>query len=155
MPDAPRKYFTVEEANRRLPLVRAIVGDIVRQYAEIRERKERLAAVQKSGRNARREKNAFYADEVAQIEQELEQQIEILQAYIVELEQLGGELKDLETGLVDFRARLEGREVYLCWRLGEDEVGHWHELDAGVQGRQSLFAGFASSDPDAPEDRET
>jgi hypothetical protein len=39
---------------------------------------------------------------------------------------------------------MDGREVYLCWLLGEDEVGHWHELDAGFAGRQSLLAGSSS-----------
>ncbi len=47
-------------------------------------------------------------------------------------------LKDLESGLVDFPTLGEGREVYLCWKLGESEVGHWHEIEAGFAGRQSL-----------------
>jgi hypothetical protein len=55
-----------------------------------------------------------------------------------ELEQLGVELKDPITGLVDFRARRGEAEVYLCWRLGEDRVGHWHDLEAGFAGRQAL-----------------
>ncbi len=47
-------------------------------------------------------------------------------------------LRDPETGLVDFPARRDGREVYLCWRLGEDAVGWWHELDTGFAGRKPL-----------------
>jgi len=47
-------------------------------------------------------------------------------------------LKDYFTGLVDFPSRLDGREVYLCWRFGEDEIAHWHELDAGFAGRQKI-----------------
>ncbi len=47
-------------------------------------------------------------------------------------------LRDPETGLVDFPADREGREVYLCWRLGEDRVGWWHELDTGFVGRKPL-----------------
>lgn len=47
-------------------------------------------------------------------------------------------LRDAETGLVDFPADREGRLVYLCWRLGEDRVGHWHEVDAGLGGRRPL-----------------
>jgi hypothetical protein len=50
--------------------------------------------------------------------------------------------------LVDFRALMEGREVYLCWLLGEEEVTHWHELDAGFAGRQSLLAGSAPGNAD-------
>ena len=48
------------------------------------------------------------------------------------------ELKDYFTGLIDFPCWMDDREVYLCWRLGEPEVAHWHELDAGFAGRQKL-----------------
>jgi hypothetical protein len=47
-------------------------------------------------------------------------------------------VKDPATGLIDFRSLRGGREVYLCWRLGEGEIAWWHELDAGFQGRQPL-----------------
>jgi hypothetical protein len=47
-------------------------------------------------------------------------------------------VKDLDSGLVDFPTIWEGREVLLCWKLGEPEVGHWHEIEAGFAGRQSL-----------------
>ncbi len=49
-------------------------------------------------------------------------------------------LKDLDSGLVDFPTLWEGREVYLCWKLGESEVGHWHEIEAGFSGRRALNA---------------
>jgi hypothetical protein len=51
---------------------------------------------------------------------------------------MGIELKDPEQGLIDFRSIREGREVYLCWKLGEERVSHWHEIDAGFAGRQAL-----------------
>jgi hypothetical protein len=51
---------------------------------------------------------------------------------------LGVEVKDLEMGLVDFRAEREGREVYLCWKLGEERVSYWHELHSGYSTRQPL-----------------
>ena len=47
-------------------------------------------------------------------------------------------LRDLESGLIDFPSLREGREVYLCWIDGEDEIGFWHELEAGYAGRQPL-----------------
>ena len=58
-----------------------------------------------------------------------------------ELRKLGVELKDHNTGLIDFPCRMGDREVYLCWRLGEPEVGYWHEVNAGFAGRQKLPAG--------------
>ena len=51
---------------------------------------------------------------------------------------LGCELKHVDQGLIDFPALREGREVYLCWRLGEPTIGWWHDLDTGFAGRQPL-----------------
>ncbi|MEX0979285.1 MAG: DUF2203 family protein, partial [Pirellulales bacterium] len=55
-------------------------------------------------------------------------------------------------GLVDFPCRMDGRIVFLCWKLGEPEVTHWHELDSGYAGRQSLVAGSLAQDGGDPED---
>ena len=57
---------------------------------------------------------------------------------LVELQAAGIVLRDLDRGLVDFPAMRDGREVYLCWELGEDRVTHWHELESGFAGRQPL-----------------
>jgi len=57
---------------------------------------------------------------------------------LVELQAVGIVLRDLDRGLVDFPALRDGREIYLCWELGEERVGHWHELEAGFAGRQPL-----------------
>ena len=54
------------------------------------------------------------------------------------LDVFGGELKDPLQGLVDFRTLADGREVYLCWREGEDSIEFWHEIDTGFGGRQPL-----------------
>ena len=139
-----KRLFTVEEANQRLPLVRAIVGDIVKLYDDVQERRTRLSHVRQSSSGLK--SHTLYSEEVQHIEEELEKDIERLEDYANELEELGVELKDPMMGLVDFRTLFEGREVYLCWRLGEDEITHWHELDAGFQGRQSLLEDSVFSD---------
>ena len=54
------------------------------------------------------------------------------------IEQSGIVLRDIDRGLVDFPAVIDGREVYLCWELGEDEVNFWHDLETGYRGRQPL-----------------
>jgi hypothetical protein len=54
------------------------------------------------------------------------------------IEQSGIVLRDIDRGLVDFPALLEGREVYLCWELGEEDVSYWHDLEAGYGGREPL-----------------
>ena len=134
--EAKKKYFTVEEANKALPLVKAIVGDIVRQFQVVNDLKQRLTAVQGE---RRRPANDPYAEETAQSQAELDGEETKLATYIEELTRLGVELKGPD-GLCDFYSLLDGREVYLCWRLGEPEVMHWHELNAGVAGRQPLTA---------------
>ena len=133
-----KKFFTVEEANQTLPLVRAIVGDIVRQYRDLHERKERLAGIRRQG-NSNSKVPTIYSEEVQQIEEELEKDEGQLLQFVDELQALGVEFKDFVRGLVDFPAWIEGREVSLCWQLSESEVAFWHDLDAGFQGRQSLL----------------
>jgi hypothetical protein len=129
------KYFSVEEANRSLPLVKAIVEDIVRQSLLVDSLQQRLARVV---RERLRPSDDPYSEELAQTQYELEAEEEKLQTYVDELKNLGVELKDNEIGLCDFRSLMNGREVYLCWRLGEPAVMFWHDLDAGFAGRQKL-----------------
>ncbi len=138
----PSKLFTVEQANAVLPLVRSITTDLVRLSREVIERRERLALLS-AGRSA----NARdpYSEELAQIEDELDKDTEQLQDYVEELRALGVEPKSGPEGLVDFPSMMDGRLVYLCWKLGEPEVLHWHELEAGFSGRQSLVAGSIES----------
>jgi hypothetical protein len=135
--DPHRRLFSVEEANRSLPLVRAIVEDIVRQSRLVDGLQQRLQRVL---RERRRPSDDLYSEELAQTQNELEAEDEKLQSYVAELLNLGVELKSDEIGLCDFRSMMNGREVYLCWRLGEPQVMFWHELDAGFTGRQSLRA---------------
>jgi len=133
---APRdKFYTAAEANAALPLVRAIVGDIAALARDMQERHDRLERLQDPGRGPLGD---AYREELEQATAEFERQRENMHEFEDELKKLGVELKDYHTGLIDFRCRLGDREVYLCWRLGEPEVAHWHELDAGFAGRQKL-----------------
>jgi hypothetical protein len=61
-----------------------------------------------------------------------------MRSALAELQEQEIVLRDLDRGLVDFPALRDGREVYLCWIEGEDEIGFWHDLDAGYGGRQPL-----------------
>jgi hypothetical protein len=134
--DKKRKYFSLEEANKALPLVKAIVSDIVRQYRLVEGLQQRLSGVRP---DRRRPSDDLYSEELAQSQSELESEEDKLRTFIEELKNLGVELKS-EDGLCDFRSKMDGREVYLCWRLGEPEVMYWHEIDAGFAGRQPLAA---------------
>jgi len=139
----PAKVFTVEEANAMLPLVRAIVADLVDLSREVTERRHRLAYLT-AGRDL--ESGDPYGDELAQIEKELEKDTGRLREFVEELRQLGVQPKDVREGLIDFPSMMDGRLVYLCWKFGEPEVLHWHELDAGFAGRRSLAAGSVADE---------
>lgn len=125
-PAVVRRYYTPELANRSLPLVRRIAEDVAATAAAIREAWNRLRVGNLS----------------VEEREDLLSRLKGLQGRYLdlgqELEQLGVELKDPFQGLLDFRARREGREVCLCWRLGEERVGHWHEVEAGFAGRRPI-----------------
>jgi hypothetical protein len=134
-PKTGKKFFTTAQANNALPLVRAIVQDITALAQELRERHERL---QRLRPDKRFRLSDAHEEELGQVKAELERGQEKMEEYVRELAQLGVELKDPFTGLVDFPSLMNGRPVYLCWRLGEAEVAYWHELEAGFAGRQKL-----------------
>jgi len=138
-----RKLFTAEQANAALPLVRAIVKDLAELSREVIERRERLTVLQ-AGRDRNVRGGDVYGQELEQIEQEIEKDTQRLQEYVDELRQLGVEPKNGPEGLVDFPAMLDGRPIYLCWKLGEPEVLHWHDLESGFRGRQPLAATTAA-----------
>lgn len=144
----PSKIFTIEQANAMLPLVRAITADLSRLAREVVDRRHRLEVIT-AGRDLK--PGDPYADELAQVEAELERDAARLKDYLNELKDLGVEPKGAVDGLVDFPALMDGRLVFLCWKLGESEVMHWHEIDSGYAGRQSLIAGSVAGD-ETPDD---
>ncbi|HUF26464.1 MAG TPA: DUF2203 domain-containing protein [Gemmatimonadaceae bacterium] len=132
------KLFSVEDANRTLPLVRRIVADIVSSYQRWQERvREFEAAGAGAGAGGRAQRPS---DAAVSINREVQFLAAEIAAYVEELTALGIEFKGYETGLVDFPGEIDGRPVYLCWQLGEESVQYWHARDAGFAGRQPLTA---------------
>jgi hypothetical protein len=121
----PARKFTLEQANRALPLVKRSVADIVRAHAQAADCREKL-------------ERTMSAKETQSIQQDLDYAINRLQDLVDELSDVGVELKDYEAGLVDFVGRHDGRDVDLCWKLGEEQITHWHEISAGFAGRQPV-----------------
>lgn len=130
-----KKLFTLAEANAMLPLVRAIVKDIAALAHELQDRQDRLRRIQgsKGGRMA-----DAYQEELREAQEDFERDREKLIELEKELKKLGVELKDFFQGLVDFPSKMDGHIVYLCWKMDEPRVEHWHELDAGFAGRKRL-----------------
>lgn len=121
--ESDKKLFTLDHANRALPYVVRVVDDISEVYGRIIELRKRADAPGGPDTEA---------------EREYEQMMDRLGELVDELHAVGVELKDFELGLVDFPAIHQGREVLLCWKRGEPSIEHWHELDAGLSGRQPV-----------------
>lgn len=121
--------FTVARANRSLVLVRRIVENIVEKYEELVELRREVDHVGETPGDAERAET---------VNRRLAECVDALTAMNQELLSIGCVLKDWRTGLVDFPAVRHGRRVWLCWRLGEPTVAHWHGLEDGFAGRRPI-----------------
>lgn len=122
------RYFTLSEANETLNTIRPLVDEIqaIRQKV-LSSQPEIWSALEKSvGNGGNRSLSLLIQD------------FEQLDALVHSILELGVLIKDINTGLLDFPALREGREVYLCWQLGEGEIAFWHEVDSGYAGRQPI-----------------
>jgi hypothetical protein len=135
------RVFTVQRANSALPLVRRIVQDIVAEHPRW---KDLVARYELAAAGARPEWGE--SPEQLALRGEIDAVALRINGFVDELGQVGCLLKGFEDGLVDFYGLQEGRLVFLCWRLGEDQVTHWHELDAGVAGRQPITPEFVATE---------
>ncbi|HST88838.1 MAG TPA: DUF2203 domain-containing protein [Ktedonobacterales bacterium] len=127
-------YFTREQADALLPQVESLLREI---------QALRLAAAELAAQLAtQREKVAgnghLPQDDQRRMRDDLAGINERIAARIEEIQAQGILVKDLDTGLIDFPTLRDGREVYLCWKLGEDRVRWWHPIEAGFSGRQPL-----------------
>jgi len=129
----PRKYFTLPDANRTLPLVKRIVADITALYPTWRDLVYRYEYAAAQARPERGE-----SAEQQRLRAEIEGVAREMNRYLEELEQVGCVFKGFEQGLVDFYGKMDGREVFWCWKVGEDKIGHWHDLESGFAGRQPV-----------------
>jgi hypothetical protein len=126
------QLFTVDHANRTLPLVRKIVDDVVREHHRWQETIVELDILVSGMQTSLPDPRA------TALEREITGIARDLDALEGELAALGIQLKDRRIGLIDFPSEMDGRRVLLCWRLGEPSVQFWHDEDAGYAGRQPL-----------------
>lgn len=131
----PPRMFTPVEANAELPRVRPLVERLVRQRAELLAARASIAElagrVGGNGGGIPPERPRSLARRAAAAENAIRDTLSALGA-------VGVLVKDLDAGVVDFPALRDGVPVLLCWRLGEDEVAHWHGLEDGFAGRRPL-----------------
>ena len=121
-------YFSLEQANAVAQAIRPMLGEILAIRQAILEDKPRIwPVIERAAGNG----GSKFASEIAR-------EFQRLDTLVREINATGAILRDVNTGLVDFPALREGREIYLCWRYDEPAVSHWHELDAGFSGRKLL-----------------
>lgn len=130
------KTFTIEQANRTLPLVRRIAQDIVDHYGQWQEMVKSLDVLAAGP--------APDSVKIDRLQRDIQSAARTIDGFVRELNDLGVEMKGLDIGLVDFPGEVDGRPVYLCWRLGEPAVAHWHERDAGFDSRRPLVPSAAT-----------
>ena len=129
------RYYTIDEANTALPEVERILAALRDQRAELITLRDRVVA-------------ASPADDATPTDDAVEQirllrlgmqgLIDQMQAGVARLVELDITLRDISTGLIDYPALVSGRPIWLCWRLGEDDVAHWHAHDEGFDSRRPL-----------------
>lgn len=122
------KLFTVEEANALLPKLQELLKNVAFHRDRLREKAPHLEPILKaSASNGGGKVGSEYGVEAYN-----------LYLAIGRIHELGVLLKDFDTGLLDFPYEREGRIVFLCWHPPEEQIGYWHELEAGYRGRQPL-----------------
>ena len=128
------RYFTREEAEALLPQISVVLRNIQQERAAMRDHEEEFGALEIQARG-----NGHHLHEkIAKLQKELIQHMQTLRNLATELDAFGCELKDPETGLIDFLSLSKGHAFYLCWQLGEERINYWHEIQAGFAGRQPL-----------------
>jgi hypothetical protein len=126
------RYFGIDEANDRLLSLRPMLE-------QLRADRDRIAELQRELRRGRETNgSAEHAEQLAEIEDEERLIVHRMQESVGQIDEWGVTLRDISTGLIDFPALANGRPIWLCWRLGEDDVAWWHEINSGFDSRQPL-----------------
>jgi hypothetical protein len=134
--DVPTRTYRVEEANLALPEVRRLTARVVEVSGQLPELEDEVRIAEY---RARRPGAAAVDEErLGQASERLQAAENQLVGDVNSLERMDLQLKDARTGLVDFLSYRHGELIELCWKLGEDEVAHWHRIGEGYAGRKPL-----------------
>ena len=137
---AEARIFTLEEAERTLPLLRRILSDLRTEY---RIWQEALAEYELLSGGARAEEGE--TEELGAARRAVTDSADRISAYLDEIQAIGCLFKGFDAGLVDFYTLREDRLVFLCWRVDEAHITHWHEVEAGYSGRQPIDSTFLTT----------
>ena len=137
---AEARIFTLEEAERTLPLLRRILTDLRAEHRVWQDTGAEYELLSAGARPGVAESEAALA-----MRRLVTESAERIKAYLDEIQAIGCLFKGFDAGLIDFYTLREDRLVFLCWRVDEDHITHWHEVDAGFSGRQPIDATFLTT----------
>lgn len=121
------RHYTLDEANASLGWVQDAIASLREAREGLSDEEAREALAEAGPQNGGGDPGRVVSEAFLQ-----------LRAALAQLQEAEVVLRDLDRGLVDFPALREGREVYLCWLEGEEEIRYWHDLEAGFAGRETL-----------------
>lgn len=134
------RYFTVLEAERLLPQVEAVLKDAIVQRDSAQGAQDELDEIKSKIRIAGGSR--VNPGHVLTLRVRRDASSIALKGALEFIERLGAVVKDLDMGLIDFPTRYDGREVCLCWKMGETGITHWHGTDEGFGGRKPIDLAF-------------
>ena len=134
------RTFTIDEAQSLLPVLESLLKRAIEGKQAAEKVETDLADVARRIYFAGGMK--VDAADILKQRAELEEHLKRVRETLAEIDAIGVQVKDLDTGLLDFPCRVEDEVVLLCWRLGEPSIEHWHTMEAGFKGRQPLDERF-------------
>jgi hypothetical protein len=130
------KTFTLEEAQSLLPLV----DSLLKRALESKQAAEAIDSELSAYARRIHQSGGMLVDvsKIAKRRAELEQHVRRARESVAEIDEIGVQVKDLDSGLLDFPCRVDDEIVLLCWKFGEPAIEHWHTVESGFKGRQLI-----------------
>lgn len=139
------RYFTLQEAESLIPVLRASLESAIRAKAEIGEIDTEMQEL--SARICMVGGSEVNPDQIARRKLERVSLMHLIEDSVKRIQRSGCLVKDLDIGLLDFPALLDGVEVYLCWKLGEAKIEWWHSTQEGYSERRRIIDEFGGHEP--------
>lgn len=134
-------FYDLDRANARLPELGPTLQSLQSMRQEVIELRDRIVALNApalAGGGSAASRSLEAREETQRLRLRMQGLVDQMQAAVVQIDEWGIQLREIQTGLVDFPALVSGRPVWLCWRLGEDHVEWWHEANEGFENRQRI-----------------
>jgi hypothetical protein len=127
------RFYDLDDANARLLDLRPLLGQLKADRDAVAKAQAELVRFSQTDGDPR------HAAGLQEREEQIRELVRRMRDAVLQIDGWDITLRDIESGLVDFPALASGRPIWLCWRLGEDDIGWWHEQNVGFEGRRPLL----------------